>query len=243
MTELKDELEKLVLANRILAREGVMDVYGHVSIRHPHNPDRFFQSCSRSPELVSYADLIEFALDCAPIDQRDRPLYGERPIHGAVYSARPDVHAVIHNHTPELLPYTVSPNFKLRPLIHSGACIGCEVPIWDIRSKFGDTNMLVLNMDQGRDLAATLGSNTVVLMRGHGSTVVGASIERAVMAAVYLKLNAKIQATASRFGEPEFLTPGEISRTQDIFFSEVSVNRAWEYWSSRARSPRSAALP
>lgn len=240
MTDLKAQLEKLVLANRILAREGVMDVYGHASIRHPHRPDRFFQSCSRSPELVTYDDLIEFELDCEPINQVERALYGERPIHGAIYAARPDVCAVIHNHTPELLPFTVSPKFKLRPLIHSAACIGCELPIWDIRSKFGDTNMLVRNLDQGRDLAAALGPHTVVLMRGHGSTVVGASIEQAVMTAVYSKLNARIQSSVCQFGEPEFLTEGEIQKTRDAFFAENSVKRAWEYWSSRVSTAPNA---
>ncbi len=238
MSQAYPELEKLVLANHILAAENVLDAYGHVSVRHPERPDRFFQSCSRSPEFVSLDDIIEFDLDCRPVKPDARPLYGERPIHGAIYAARPDVNAVAHSHAHEVLPFSVNASMRLRPLIHSAACIGGAVPVWDIRSKFGDTNMLVRNLDQGRDLAECLGANAAVLMRGHGATVVGRRLEEAVMAAIYLCVNAKIQAVASASSAPEFLSDGEIALTRDVFYADVSMTRAWDYWVRRLRASR-----
>lgn len=230
MSKAATEIQKLVYANRILSEYGVLDAYGHVSIRHPLRTDCFLMACSRSPELVTESDIIEFDLDCNPINPDSRPLYGERPIHGSIYASRPDVQAVIHNHAPEILPYSVNRSMRLRPLIHSAACMGITVPVWDIRLKFGDTNMLVLNLEQGRDLAECLGSNTMVLMRGHGSTVVGKRIEEAVMVAIYACLNARIQMAASQSGSPQFLTDREIEFTRDVFYSEISMNRAWDYW-------------
>jgi ribulose-5-phosphate 4-epimerase/fuculose-1-phosphate aldolase len=236
MSVLEEHRRKLVIANRILAHENVVDAYGHVSVRHPDRPDRFIMSCSRSPELVKLDDLMEFDLDCNPVSPDGRHLYGERPIHGGIYKARPDVHAVVHNHSQDVLPYTVSRNLELRPMLHSAACIGHKVPVWDIRSRFGDTNLLVLTMDHGRDLAQSLGPHSVVLMRGHGCTVVADTIEKVVMTAVYLTVNAKLQLATLPFGDITFLSEREVELASELHFSPVSMSRAWEYWARRSGS-------
>jgi HCOMODA/2-hydroxy-3-carboxy-muconic semialdehyde decarboxylase len=228
-----DLLRDLVAANRILSHEGVVDAYGHVSVRHPERPDRFFLSGSRSPELVTLDDIIEYDLDCNPIDQKGRAQYTERPIHGAIYRARPEVNSVIHNHAYEVIPFTVAKSAKLRPLLHTSAGLGATIPVWDIRDKFGDTNLLVTTLAHGRDLAERLGPNRVVLMRGHGSAVSGLSIQDAVHTAVYLKVNAQLQAEALRFGgEIVYLSEGEIAEMQKM--ARTGHARAWEYWSRRA---------
>ena len=146
MTDLSSSLQDLVTANRILAHEGVVDAFGHVSFRHHGNPDRYWLSRSRAPELVVAEDLMEYILEGDPIDQQDRPMYTERPIHGGVYQARPDVQAVVHNHSMAVIPYGVTKT-PLRPILHLAAIIGGQVPVWDIRDTFGDTNMLVTTMD------------------------------------------------------------------------------------------------
>lgn len=230
---LADVLRDLVIANRILAHEQVVDAYGHVSVRHPERPDRFFLSCSRSPELVSLDDILEYDLDCNPIDQKGKGQYTERPIHGGIYKSRPDVQSVIHNHAYEIIPFTVTKGVALKPLLHTSAGLGATIPVWDIRQNFGDTNLLVTTMAQGGDLAATLGRNRVVLMRGHGSAVAGISLQDAVHTAYYLKVNAQLQERAMRMGSDiVYLSDGEIA--------EMNKNaagghpRAWEYWSRRA---------
>jgi ribulose-5-phosphate 4-epimerase/fuculose-1-phosphate aldolase len=233
MEKLVTAMRDVVIANRILAREGVVDAYGHVSLRHPENPDRYLMSCSRSPELVTLGDIMEFTLDGEAVDGRNRRPYAERHIHGAVYERRPEIMSAVHNHSHDVIPFTVTPT-KLRPVAHVGAAIGAEVPVWDIRDRFGDTNLLVMNMEQGRDLAATLGDNQVVLMRGHGCTVCGRSIHESVMTSIYLQVNAKLQANAMKMGEPIYLSPGEITQCHEVFMSDMSVTRAWEYFRARA---------
>ena len=233
MSNLDEPLRDLMIANRILAHEGVVDALGHVSIRHPDRPDRFFLSCSRSPELVSLEDLMEYDLDCNPIDQRGRPMYLERPIHGAIYQARPDVQSIVHNHAYEVIPFGLT-GAKLRPVIHPAYGLGNDVPVWDIRKKFGDTNMLVTTIEQGLDLATCLGQGQVALMRGHGCVVVGPNLKKAVLTSIYLKVNARLQAEAMRLGEIVFLSEGEIVKTALMFNSDLPVNRMWEYWRCRA---------
>ena len=224
----------VALANRILAREGVVDAYGHVSRRHPDRPDRFLLSCSRSPELVVPADLMEFTLDGEVADRADqRKPYLERYIHAAVYAARPEVQSVVHNHSSAVLPFTVT-GAPLRPLIHTAGIIGSTIPLWDIRDKFGDTNLLVANLEQGRDLARALGPNTVVLMRGHGCTVAGESLQEAVIASVYAQLNATLQMDAAQLGDVKFLSDGEVRETAALVRLASVQARVWEYLSSRA---------
>ena len=234
MTRQDDLRRELALANRILAREGVVDAYGHVSRRHPERPERFLLSRSRSPELVAAADVMEFRLDGDPADpaERRKP-YLERYIHAAVYEARPEVNAVVHNHSSALLPFSVT-GAPLRPLIHTAGMIGATVPVWDIRDRFGDTNLLVANLEQGRDLARALGPHSVVLMRGHGCTVAADGLRLAVITAVYAQLNAALQMNAAQLGEVRFLSDGEIRETGALVRVPSVLARVWEYLASRA---------
>lgn len=225
-------LEELVTANRILAREGVVDAFGHVSIRHPAFPDRFILSRARAPECIEVVDLMEFTLAGVPLEPAGRKPYAERFIHGAVYEARPDVHAVVHHHSPNVIPFGVT-GTPLRPVMHMSASIGTHLPLWDSRTTFGDTNLLVTNLEMARDLAATLGGRAVALMRGHGCVVAGRSLREVVFDSVYLELNADLQWKAGSLGAITFLTDGEVDavlRTRGSFTYE----RAWEYWCRRA---------
>ena len=233
MTEKIDILRELVIANRILAREGVVDAFGHVSLRHPDNPERYLQSCSRAPELITADDIMEFTLDGDAVDLRDRLPYGERMIHGAVYEQRPDVNAVIHNHSYQLIPFGVT-DTPIRPVLHICAAIGSDIPNWDIRDKFGETDHLVVNMEQGRDLAACLGDRPVSLMKRHGCVVAGRNLREAVMIAIGLQLNALLQLQSLQLGTPDYLTPTEIEKCSARLASPLGLDRAWEYWCVRA---------
>jgi HCOMODA/2-hydroxy-3-carboxy-muconic semialdehyde decarboxylase len=233
MNNIDEQLELLVTANRILAREGVVDAYGHVSIRHPDHPDRYILSQSRAPDLVEVSDLMEYTLEGDPIDQQGRSMYTERPIHGGIYETRDDVLAIVHNHAPSLIPFTVT-NTLLRPILHLAALTGPELPVWDIRDNFGDTNLLVTTMDQGRDLASCLGDRRVSLMRGHGCVIAGKSIREVVMASVYLQVNAGMLLEALRLGDVKYLSPGEIKAMTESQMSLTGQERAWEYWANRA---------
>jgi len=227
------ELSRLVAANRILANEGVVDAFGHVSVRDPRDSARFVLSRSRSPALVELDDLMEFALDGAAIDARGRTPYGERMIHAAVYAARADVHSVVHHHAYGVLPFTITGE-PLRPVVHTASVIGAEIPVWDIRTRFGGTDMLVRSIEQGRDLAAALADNTCVLIRGHGAVVAGASVERAVLTAIYLQVNANVLLQALPLGTPEPLSAEEIERSAEAHFSPLALDRSWEYFCQRA---------
>jgi ribulose-5-phosphate 4-epimerase/fuculose-1-phosphate aldolase len=234
MDEVEQAVRDLVIANRILARENVTDAYGHVSVRHPRDPQRFLLSCSRSPELVQESDIMEFTFDGAPVGGGDRHPYLERFIHAAIYEARSDVNAVLHSHAEDVLPYTIA-NAELKPVIHSGSVIGAHVPRWDIRRRFGDTNMLVSNIEQGRDMAKVLATHRAVLMRGHGFTGAGRSLADVVRIGVYLPRNARVQTIGARLGEVEPLTPGEIEARSNLFNPDrMEMWRAWEYWATRA---------
>lgn len=226
---------ELVIANRILANEGVVDAYGHVSVRHPDDPERFFLACSRSPQFVESGDILEFKLDCSLLKNDPRPLYLERFIHGAIYEARPDVQAVVHAHAEDVLPFGITAT-PLRPVIHSGAFIGPDVPLWDIADRFGDrTNMLVTDVAQGRDLARCLGTNNVALMRGHGFAAAARSLIDVVRMSVYLPRNARVLLNALRLGEVKALSPGEIeARASGYKPRSPETQRAWQYWALRA---------
>jgi ribulose-5-phosphate 4-epimerase/fuculose-1-phosphate aldolase len=234
MADLDELIAELVVANHILGREGVCDAFGHISVRHLEQAERYLLSCSRSPELVSADDIMTFELDGTAVDGGDRRPYLERFIHGAIYEARPEVQAVVHNHAPGIIPYSVTKT-PLRPIQHTFARIGAEIPVWDIHDRFGDTNMLVSNMEQGRELATCLADNVVVLMRGHGCTVTGPSIAEAVLTSIYLQVNAQLQLAAMRLGEVTYLTPGEIDASSQINQPRVGTERAWEYYKARAR--------
>ncbi len=175
MSKLDGLFEELVTANRILAHEGVVDSFGHVSARHPDNPQRFLLSRARAPDCIEKDDIMEFTLEGEPIDPRGRAPYLERFIHGGLYEARPDVHSVVHNHSPSVIPFGITGK-KLKPLLHMCANIGHDVPTWDSHDKFGDTALLVENVEMGRDLAKAIGSGRTILMRGHGATVVAPNV-------------------------------------------------------------------
>jgi ribulose-5-phosphate 4-epimerase/fuculose-1-phosphate aldolase len=234
MNDLKRILDELVTANRIVAQEGVVDAFGHVSIRHPDDPERYFLSRSRSPALVTRDDLMEFTLDGTPIDQQGRVMYAERHIHGAIYEARPDVMAVIHNHSPAVIPFGVT-GVKLRPLLHVAGAMGGDIRTWDIADRFGDaTNLLVTDMVQGRDLAHTHGANAVTLMRGHGCAVSAGTLKHAVLIAIYTQVNANLQMAAMQMGTPRFLSPAEVQKCTEMVHSSLSTDRAWDFFAARA---------
>ncbi|HEV3177544.1 MAG TPA: class II aldolase/adducin family protein [Stellaceae bacterium] len=233
MSDLERVMSELVVANRILAREGVVDAFGHISARHPERPDRYIMSRSRAPELVTADDLMVFELDGTPVDPRGRQPYAERPIHSGLYEARADVQAVIHNHSHAVIPFSVT-RAQLRPMIHVAAPMGAAAPVWDIRDRFGDGEMLVVTLEQGRDLARTVGEGAVALMRGHGCVVASHTIKLAVMTAVYTQVNARLQMDALRLGEPKYLSRSEIETMTKRQQTPLASERAWEYWRQRA---------
>ncbi len=233
MTDVETVLGDLVVANRILANENVVDAYGHVSIRNPDDPERFFLSCSRSPELVSRGDIMEFRLDGTALGGDERTPYLERFIHGGVYESSPDVKAVVHSHAEDVLPYSITEE-PLRPVIHSAGLMGARVPVWDIADRFGDTTLLVVDMEQGRDLAGALADRRVVLMRGHGFTAAARSLSEVVRLSVMLPRNARILTTALGFGRVKGLSEGEIAKRLLMNPDGPEFWRAWEYWATRA---------
>jgi ribulose-5-phosphate 4-epimerase/fuculose-1-phosphate aldolase len=226
-------LRDLVAANRILAREGVLDAYGHVSIRHPDHPDQYVIARSLGPEFVTEADLQCFTVDGTQVGGVAGTSYSERFIHGAIYEARPDVLAICHNHAPSLIPFSVT-RTPLRPIYHMAALLGPEVPKWDIAADFGaDTDLLVRTMEHGRSLARALGPRRVVLMRGHGSAVAGGSLPEVVWTCVYMAENARLQMQAMALGDVQYLSPGEIERMGGYQVDPRGFERAWHAWRKR----------
>jgi ribulose-5-phosphate 4-epimerase/fuculose-1-phosphate aldolase len=245
MSTLDSVIADLVVANRILAREEVVDAYGHVSVRNPDNPKHFFLSRSLSPELVERDDIVELGLDGQPVREETRALYLERFIHAAIFEARPDIHSVVHAHAEDILPFGIAQATPLRPVIHSGSFIGRNVPVWDIADKFGETNLLVTNMDHGRDLAKCLGQDNVALMRGHGFASAGRSLIEVVRMSVYLPRNARALLRAKQLGgEVKYLSQGEIdARNRGYSPYSTETWRAWEYWANKAGCSRMLGKP
>jgi HCOMODA/2-hydroxy-3-carboxy-muconic semialdehyde decarboxylase len=236
VTKLRDLIEDVVAANRILAAENVVDAFGHVSARHPENPDHYLIARALPPELITAEDIMEIALDGEVVGGDTRKPYLERYIHGAIYEARPEVKAVVHSHSRSVIPYSVTDE-KLRPIVHSCATIGCDIPVWDAQTAFGDTNLLISNMAMGQDFAKILGQNNTALMRGHGCTVIGRSVREAVYTAVYLEVNAGLQMQASRFPPVKFLSEGEVKIICERLANakpNEGYDRAWEYWCRHA---------
>ena len=239
MKDLEFLLDELVTANRILAHEGIVDAYGHISLRHPENPDRYFLSRARAPQCVERSDIMEFTMDGEPIDARGRAPYFERFIHGGIYLARPEVKSVVHSHSHAVVPFSVGGE-EIRPLMLNCAVIGRATPIWDSRDKFGDTDLMVTSMAMGHDLARGIGNNPTALMRGHGSVAVGKTIRQAVFIAIKLQESADFQREASRFKDVKYLSDGEIAKVQSLLdFADIEkplrgIDRAWEYWCYRA---------
>jgi ribulose-5-phosphate 4-epimerase/fuculose-1-phosphate aldolase len=223
-------IEDLVAANHILANEGVVDGYGHVSVRHPANPDRFLISRSVAPELVTPEDIMELDLDGNAVDLRGRKLYLERYIHGEIYRARPDVKSIVHHHAAAVIPFAIT-KVPLQPVYHMAAFIGKGVPVFEIRDAGGITDMLVSSPKLGQALAVTLADKPAALMRGHGAVVVGTSISEAVARSVYLQMNARLQAQAMALSpDVTYLNAGEVEKLG----APSWYDRAWELWKRKA---------
>ncbi len=223
-------IENLVAANRILASEGVVDGYGHVSARHDKDPNRYLIARSVAPELVTADDILELDLDSNPVDVRGRKLYLERFIHGEIYKARLDVKSVVHHHSAAVIPFGVT-RVPLRPVYHMAAFVGQGVPVFEIREAGGLTDMLVRTPVLGQALARTLADKPAALMRGHGAVVVGASVPEAVARSVYLQMDARLQAQAMALGgEITYLDPEEVRQLGGL----GGYDRAWDLWKRKA---------
>jgi HCOMODA/2-hydroxy-3-carboxy-muconic semialdehyde decarboxylase len=224
-------IEDIVVGSRILAEFGVLDGFGHVSARDPGNPNRFLMSRSLAPALVTADDIMEFDLDGNAVDAKGRSVFLERFIHSEIYKARPDVMAVVHTHSPGVIPFGVS-QVALRPMFHNAAFLAAGVPVWEIRKDFGETDMLVRDQPRGKSLAQVLGDKPVVLMRGHGDVTVGPAVKMAVFRAYYTDVNARLQSQAVALGgEINYLTPGEGAKADAINFAVL--DRIWNLWKMR----------
>jgi len=223
-------VEDLVYANHILADQNVLDGFGHVSVRSDKDPSHFLMARSMAPGLVTTRDILEFNQEGEPIDARGRAVYLERSIHAAIYRARPDVMAVVHSHSPEIIPYTVT-GTSLRPIYHMSSFLGAGTPIFEIRDTAGMTDMLIRNNTLADALAKSLGDHAVVLMRGHGFVAVGNSTPQVVFRAIYSQINARLQSEAARLGPITFLSPEEAAKASAT--NDAVVLRPWELWKSR----------
>lgn len=225
----------LVIANRILAHQRVVDAYGHVSVRNPLDPSRHFLARSTSPGIVGLDDIVEFTHDGVPVGRETRPLYLERFIHGAVYELRPDVNAVLHAHAEDVLPFTIS-TVPFRPVIQNVGDMGAPVPVWDIADRFGaGTDLLVRDLDQGRDLARALGNGRIALMRSHGFIGAGRTLNDLVRLSVFVPRNARVLIAALRLGGGiKELHPGEMAARLAIDPESPAMRRGWELWAREA---------
>ena len=230
LSELRAEL---ALGNRIVANEGIIDSFGHLSVRHPDNPNRYLLSRSRAPDLVTADDFIEYDLDSNPVGGTDKPQYSERVIHGEIYKARPDVNSVSHHHCPAFMPLLAN-RIDYVPIFHLGAVGGIKPPYWDQHDELGDTNMLVCKPEEGASLARRLGSHWMVLMNRHGVTVAGTSVKDCVFRCVYSARNAEYQVRALTIGDRiASLSSGETQMAGNIVVQTTGLTRSWEYWSMR----------
>jgi ribulose-5-phosphate 4-epimerase/fuculose-1-phosphate aldolase len=227
-------VEDLVVANHVLAAEGVLDAYGHVSVRHDRDPKRYLISRSQAPELITADDIMEFDLDSKPIDSSGRAIYLEIFIHGEIYKLRPDVHAIVHNHSVELISFGIVKTVPLRPVFHMSSFIAQGIPVFDVRKAAGMTDMLVRSPALGVALAQTLDNHPAALMRGHGAVVTAPSISQVVARSIYLQINARIQREAMALGgDITYLDPEE-ARLREPEFARDRYSRAWQLWKRKA---------
>ena len=234
----EQRIADLVTANHILFDQGVVDAYGHVSVRSVKNPTHYYLSRSQAPGLVTRDDIIEFDQNSMAIDQRGRPIYSERFIHGEILRAHPDAQAVVHGHSPAVIPFGVT-NVPLRPLIHMAGFLPQTTPVFEIRQASGaDNGMLVQDAATGAALAKSLGPAPVVLMRGHGMAVVGPSVRHAVYRAIYTQLNAQVQLESMKLGQPVFMNPTEARKVDEVNEgSLLTANpRQWLLWAAQANA-------
>jgi HCOMODA/2-hydroxy-3-carboxy-muconic semialdehyde decarboxylase len=239
LAELRQELS---VANRILANEGVVDAFGHISVRHPDDPNRYLISRHRAAELVEPGDILEFTLDSKPVKPTDLRLYSELVIHGCIYQLRPDVNSVCHHHAISVLPFCIA-GIELVPVMHLGATMGRKVPFWDSRDEFGDTPLLVTTPEQGMSMAKALGEHWTVLLRRHGATVAGRSIRENVFRSIYGCRNAELQARALAMGKLGPLSKGEVEQCSGHSLTPRTLIRAWEYWTRRLEKAENATAP
>ena len=228
-------IEDLVAANRILASEGVLDGFGHVSVRHDKNPQRYLISRSLAPALVTVADILEYDLDSRAVDARGQAEYSEVFIHGEIYKARPDIKAIVHNHSPAVIPFSVT-GIPIRPIYHMSAFIGEGVPVFDIRKEMKeDTDMLSRTQARGSALARVLGKHPATLLRGHGCVVVADNVKLATFNSYYLQTNAALQLEAMGISsEVTYLTDAESARVMTDLWGKGRYTRAWDMWKQKA---------
>ncbi|EMD9440827.1 MULTISPECIES: class II aldolase/adducin family protein [Burkholderia] len=227
-------VEDLVCANRILFDQGIVDAFGHVSVRHDKDPQRFLLARNMAPGTVDVQDIVEFTLDGVPVNAGGRAVYLERFIHGEIYKARPDVQAIVHSHSPTVLPFSVTKRTPLRPVCHMSGFLGAGTPVFEIRETAGDaTDLLVRDNALGAALARRLGSAAFVLMRGHGSTVVAPTLKQAVYRAVYAEVNARMQIEALQLGDVVYLSEQEAATACANI--ETQVERPWALWKQRVQ--------
>jgi HCOMODA/2-hydroxy-3-carboxy-muconic semialdehyde decarboxylase len=231
----------LAAASRILAANGVVDAFGHVSLRHPEAPDRYLMARSVAPALVTPDDILEYDLDSNALNANGRGSFLERFIHGEIYKSRPNVHSVVHSHSPSVIPFGLV-RVPMQAMFHNAAFIAAGVPVFDIREKFGATDMLVGNPEKGVALASVLGSKDVVLMRAHGSVACGPTLERTVFRAVYTEINARIQHWTMALGLSDSgenasiaALDSEEGRLADAINAKGCM-RAWELWRAQVRA-------
>lgn len=232
-----EKIDELVAGNHILAREKVLDAYGHVSVRDTDNPDRYFLSRSLAPELVTAEDVL--SLDVAssmPHTTDDRQLYLERFIHGSIYKARPDVNAVVHSHSPSVIPFGIVSSVPMKPVYHMSYFLGGGVPIYEIRHDAGMGDMMIGSVELGDAVARVLADKSVALMRGHGNVVVAASLPLAVYRAIYTEINARLQMQALSLGGPVNYLDAEEARKMERII-DVTIQRPWELWKRNAQMP------
>ncbi len=230
-------IEDLVAANQILSQQGVVDGFGHVSARHEVDPACFLLARSMAPGLVTADDIMEFDLDANALDPRGRTLYVERFIHSEIYKTRPEVKAIVHSHSPSIIPFGATA-VPLRPIYHMSSFLGAGVPVFEIREAGGPaSDMLIRTPELGAALARTLGSSAVALMRGHGDIVVGDTVQQVVFRAIYTEVNAKLQSEALRLGQgqAEFLNAQEAANATET--NNKVLGRAWELWRQQALGP------
>ena len=231
-----DQLADLAAASRILAAQGVVDGFGHVSMRHPQTPDRYFMARSLAPALVTPDDILEYDLDSNALDAKGRSSFLERFIHGEIYKARPDIMAVVHSHSPSVIPFGLV-GVPMRAMFHNAGFLAEGAPVFDIREKFGATDMLVSDGDKGVALARVMGRKDIVLMRAHGSVACGPNLQSAVFRAVYTEVNARIQhwTNALAGGGPIAAVDPEEGRLTDVV-NRTAGMRAWDLWRAQVRS-------
>jgi ribulose-5-phosphate 4-epimerase/fuculose-1-phosphate aldolase len=231
-----DVLADLAAAARILAAQGVVDGFGHVSMRHPSAPDRYLMARSIAPARVTPEDIIEYDLDSHPCNADGRGSFLERFIHGEIYKARPDIHSVVHSHSPSVIPFGLV-GVPMLAMFHNAAFIAAGVPVFDIREQFGATDMLVGNAAKGVALAGALGKKDIALMRAHGAVACGPTLQTAVFRAVYTEVNARIQHWTQALGRggPVGALDDEEGRLADAV-NQTAGLRAWDLWRSQIRS-------